>query len=248
MDLDRYVKKLTACKFLQLFIIAQMNQRDSLAYLSKFVRDEKDLHTQVEMGAISTSQLSRKQGMLSTGGFGEVFQYLVAEIRIRMKQTPFIHNYKQLHVIDSSTMPMSLSQYPWATFKKMKAGVRLHMKIVVTKELIVPNKAVLLPAKHTNRTQMDELITIDSGALSLFDRGYLFDQYSFENVQFITWLKDKAKIEVLTEQEPNLENLIFQDAEVYLGSEVNGTKTQNTFRLYKLNLSFTLLLIPHMLV
>lgn len=237
MDLDKYVKKLTAYKFLQLLITAQVNKLDSLAHLSKFVRDEENLHTQIEIDAISTSQLSRKQCMLSPEIFEKIFQHLVAEIQVRMKQTPFIHNYQQLHVIDSSTMTMSLSQYPWATFKKTKAGVRLHMKVVVTKDLIVPDKAVLLPAKHADRTQMDELITIDDGALYLFDRGYIdykkFDQYTFENVRFITRLKEKAKIEVLTEQAADPENLIYQDAEVYLGSEVNGTKTQNTFRLIR---------------
>ncbi|MBE1555666.1 DUF4372 domain-containing protein, partial [Sporosarcina limicola] len=82
MDLDKYVKKLTAYKFLQLLITAQVNKLDSLAHLSKFVRDGEDLHTQIEIDAISTSQLSRKQSMLSPEIFEKVFQHLVAEIQL----------------------------------------------------------------------------------------------------------------------------------------------------------------------
>lgn len=237
MDLDKYVKKLTAYKFLQLLIIAQVNEIESLTRLSKYVRDKEELHKQIDFEAISTSQLSRKQGMLSSNLFEKVFHHLVTEIQIRMKQTPFVHNIGRLHVIDSSTMTMSLSQYPWATFRKTKAGVRLHMRVVVTKELTVPDKAILLPATHADRTQMDELITIDPDALYLFDRGYLdykkYDYYCQKSVRFITRMKKNAKFEVLTEQAADLENLIFQDAEVFLGDERNGTKTQNTLRLIR---------------
>lgn len=237
MDLDKYVKKLTAYKFLQLLIIAQVNEVESLTRLSRYVRDEEKLQKQIDFQAISTSQLSRKQGTLSSEFFEKVFHHLVTEIQIRMRQTPFLHNIGSLHVIDSSTMTMSLSQYPWATFRKTKAGVRLHMRVVVTKDLTVPDKAILLPAIHADRTQMDELITIDPDALYLFDRGYLdykkYNLYCQENVRFITRLKKNAKVEVLTEQEADLENLIFQDAEVFLGDEQNGTKTQYTLRLIK---------------
>ncbi len=101
---------------------------------------------------------------------------------------------------------MSLSQYPWATFRKTKAGVRIHLKVVVTKECTMPEKsAVLLPAKHADRTQMDKLIDIDSHAIHLFDRGYN-DYKQFDRLclayrsPFITRIKKNAEIEVLSEQ------------------------------------------------
>src|SRR5690625_7184105 len=89
-----------------------------------------------------------------------------------MKNKSLIRDICKLLVIDFSTISMSVSQYPWATFRITKAGVRIHLKVVVTKDLTVPDKAVLLPAKHADRTQMDELIDIDSNAIHLFDRRY----------------------------------------------------------------------------
>lgn len=235
IDLDKYVKKLTAYKFLQLLIIGQINKVESLTRLSKYIKDEEQLHKHVEFDAISTAQLSRKQNALSPRIFEKIFHKLVMEIQIKMKQTPFVRDIGRLHVIDSTTMSMSLSQYPWATFRKTKAGVRIHMRVVVTKDLVVPDKAVLLPATHADKTQMNELIDIDPDALYLFDRGYIdykqFDRYCDENLRFISRLKKNAKIEVLTEQEPDPENLILRDAEVFLGDEKNGTKMQNSLRI-----------------
>jgi IS4 transposase len=136
-----------------------------------------------------------------------------------------------------STMSMSLSQYPWATFRKTKAGVRLHLRVVVTKDQTIPDKAVLLPAKHADRTQMDELVEMDSDSIYLFDRGYVdyqkFDHYCLNGLRFITRLKKNAEIEVLNEQEPNPEHLIFQEMEVYFGNHMNGTNMQHTLRLIR---------------
>ncbi|WP_335872307.1 IS4 family transposase, partial [Bacillus sp. 2205SS5-2] len=97
--------------------------------------------------------------------------------------------------------------------------------------------AVLLPATHSDRSQMEELIEIDPDAIQLFDRGYndykQYDRLSNHDVRFITRLKKNAKIEVLNEQAPDPENHIFQDQEVYLGDDQNDTKMKNSLRLIR---------------
>lgn len=237
IDLDKYVKKLTAYKFLQLLILAQMNELDSLTHLSKQSKDGEELKTYLDLEGISTSQLSRKQSALPPALFEKVFHYLVMSVQTQIKQTPIVRDIGRLHVIDSSTMSMSITQYPWATFRKTKAGVRLHLRVVVTKELTVPDKAILLPAKHADRTQMDELIEIDKDALYLFDRGYVdykqFDQYCHQGLRFITRLKKNAEIEVIAEQKVNPEHWIEQDVTVFLGNVQNGTKMENPLRLIR---------------
>ena len=237
VDVDKYVKKFTAYKFLQLMIVAQINELDSLKRVSQKLRNAEEIQTGFQLEGISASQLSRKQRILTPNLFERIFHHLVGEVLARTKKQPIIRDIGQLNVIDSSTMSMSLSQYPWATFRKTKAGVRLHLRVVVTKDQTVPDKAILLPAKHADRTQMDGLIDIDSNAIYLFDRGYVdykkFDYYRLCDLRFITRLKKNAEIEVLNEQTPDPDNLIFQDAEVYLGNGVTGTKMQHTLRLIR---------------
>ncbi|WP_094245248.1 IS4 family transposase [Aeribacillus pallidus] len=235
IDVDKYIKKLTVYKFLQLCIIAQINELESLTKLAKHLKDKEELQTYLEFDAISTSQLSRKLGQLSPQLFEKVFKYLVLKIQGQMKNAPIIRNIGRLLVIDSTTMSMSLSQYPWATFRKTKAGVRLHLKVVVTKDITVPDQGIILPAKHADRTQMDELIEIDPNAIYLFDRGYVdykqFDRLCREGVRFITRLKKNAEIEVLSERIPNPERLIYRDQMVILGNDRNHTKMTHPLRL-----------------
>lgn len=58
---DHYVKKITAYNFLQLFIIAQLDESESLSALSNQMKNTNIY----EYESISTSQLSRKQRTLS---------------------------------------------------------------------------------------------------------------------------------------------------------------------------------------
>lgn len=235
-NLDKYVKKLTAYRFFQLIIIAQLNEIASLTRVSKQTKDKDDIQKQLGFESISTSQLSRKLNQLPSEMFERIFRYLTMKIQTKMSShSPFIRDITRLNVIDSSTMSMSLNQYPWAKFRKTKAGVRLHLRVIVTKDNTIPDKAKLLPAIHSDRSQMDELIDIDPDTIYLFDRGYIdykqFEKLCLSEVQFITRLKKNAKIEVLSEQVPDTDQLIFKDQEVYLGNPVSGTQMSQTLRL-----------------
>jgi len=236
INLDKYTKKLTTYKFFQLMVIAQLYDTDSLTRISKQTKDKKEIQKQVGFHSISTSQLSRKLSQIPPKLFEKVFRHLAMKVQSQLTcQSPFVRDITRLHVIDSSTMSMSLSQYPWATFRKTKAGVRLHLRVVVTKELTIPDKGVLLPATHSDRSQMNELIDIDLDAIYLFDRGYNdykeFDKLCDTGQRFITRLKKNAEIEVLCEQMPDPENLIFKDQEVFLGNTVADTKMTYSLRL-----------------
>jgi IS4 transposase len=232
IDIDKYVKKLTAYKFLQLIMYAQLKELKSLTHLSGRLKNEEELQTHIEFDAISTSQLSRKLGNMSPELFEKLFHHLVRSIQMQMKTAPITQKIRRLHAIDSTTISMSIGQYPWATFRKTKSGVRVHLKVLVTKDFTIPVDGIMLPAKHADRTQMSELIEMDPDTINLFDRGYTdykqFDVLCRLNVRFITKMKKNAQIEVLSEQQPN-SDIIFKDQDVILG---NGrTKMEHTLRL-----------------
>lgn len=94
---------------------------------------------------ISPSQLSRKQSDPSPKIFEKVFKHLVLEVQAKTKNKSLLRDIGRLMVIDSTTMSMSLGEHPWATFRKTKAGIKFHLRIVMTKDLTVPYKAAILP-------------------------------------------------------------------------------------------------------
>lgn len=99
---------------------------ESLTRISHKLRNTEEIQTSFLLEGISTSQLSRKQRILTPRMFEKIFQHLVGEILARTKNQCLIRDIGRLNVIDSSTMSMSLSQYPWVTFCKTKAGVKQH--------------------------------------------------------------------------------------------------------------------------
>src|SRR5690606_38310233 len=103
-NVDKYVKKFTAYKFLQLMIVAQLNQLESLNRISKKLKNTKEIQMNFLLEGISTSQLSRKQRILTPQMFERIFHYLVREILTRTKSQPVIHKIRRLKVVDSSTM------------------------------------------------------------------------------------------------------------------------------------------------
>lgn len=226
--IDRYVKKLTAYRFFLVFIIAQLNATDSLNSLSGYQKNNESFQSLVGFKAISKSQLSRKQNALPSEIFEKVFNHLAGAVQVRMKNTPQFGDVGKLRAIDSTTMSMSFSQYPWAKFRQTKAGVRLHLSVVVTKDLTVLDKAVLTPAQHADRSQMDALVDVDSDAIQLFDRGYndytQFEALCEHDAQFVTKLKKNTTVEVLDAQAPDLNHPIFSDQTVVLGNAQNNTR------------------------
>lgn len=58
-------------KFLQLLIVAQINEMDGLTELSRYSKDGEELQLHLHLDGISTSQLSRKQSYLVDAELGE---------------------------------------------------------------------------------------------------------------------------------------------------------------------------------
>jgi hypothetical protein len=43
----------------------------------------------------------------------------------------------------------------WATFRKTKAGIKLHLRLKFFKNNVLPDEAVITPTKPADKAQMD---------------------------------------------------------------------------------------------
>lgn len=86
----------------------------------------------------------------------QVFERLVNRI-LTTYRTP-AHRSK-IKLIDSATVALCLQKYKWATFRKSKAGIKLHMRLAfVGEEDVIPEKATITNTRKNDRTQLDELV------------------------------------------------------------------------------------------
>lgn len=143
--------------------------------------------------------------------------------------------FGRLYLIDSTTISHCLSQYPWVYFRKTKAGIKVHLRLKFHDKEVLPDKAVITPAKPADKTQMDTLVVEEEkDALNVFDRGYVdykkFDSYCENGTRFVSCLKSNALVEVVEELPLNLESNIKKDQLVYLGKD-GTTKMQHPLRL-----------------
>jgi putative transposase len=126
MKLDYYTKKLTTESFLKLLLFAQLEEIESLHALSDCLFDDQ-LQKGVDLNSISISQLSRRLNGINPDLFQKLFLDLVAKIHAK---THYTKRVMPLKIIDSSTLPLNLTNHKWAEFRKTKAGVKLHLRLV----------------------------------------------------------------------------------------------------------------------
>ena len=129
----------------------------------------------------------------------------------------------RLRLIDSTTISLCLTQFPWAKFRKTKGGIKVHLGLRFFEHGVLPDVAVITPAKPADKTQMDALVIEEKDALNVFDRGYIdykkFDQYCEENIRFVTRLKGNAVIEVVAKLPVDPGGPIEKHQIVYLGKK-----------------------------
>jgi IS4 transposase len=219
--LDSYVKKLDTLAFLLIFIEAQLKQRRGLREIMREVQNNEEFHRALGITSISASQLSRKNNKLDP----EVLQAILCDLMTQLHRLrlPVSARLGIVKIIDSTTMSLCLNKYKWATFRKSKAGVKLHLRVTFADpDHVYPDKAVVTPAKPADHTQMDFLID-ETDATYLMDRGYLdygkYDNYCSNGIRFVSRLKNNAVIEEVEELPVASGSKILRDVKVVLGKD-----------------------------
>lgn len=225
---DRYAKKLHTPQLIELIALAQLEQQRGLRDISHSLHDDQ-LSQAIGLDSISASQISRRLRDLPI----QVLQSLFHEVKIQAgKELGFdavCQELGRIRLIDSTTISLCLSQFPWAEFRKTKGGVKLHLGLRFHEQGVLPEEAVITPAKPADKTQMDALVLEEADALNVFDRGYVdykkFDRYCENSIRFVTRLKGNAVIEVLEEFPTSPDSPIKRERIVRLGNEgVNKMK------------------------
>lgn len=88
--------------------------------------------------------------------------YAKEDFGLQLKETAF--------ALDSSTIDLCLSVFPWARFRKTKSGVKLHTLLDLRGN--IPSFVSVTDAKVHDVNILDKLI-IEPGAIYIMDRAYL---------------------------------------------------------------------------
>jgi len=115
---------------------------------------------------------------------------------------PVTHTFKfknKLLSLDSSTISLCLNLFPWATFRRTKGAVKLHL--LLDHDGYLPTFAYISNGKKHDVT-VARTVPLARGSIVVIDRGYndykLFASWTAQGIFFVTRLKDNADYEVVS--------------------------------------------------
>ncbi len=126
--------------------------------------------------------------------FETVFYQLLGRCQAEAKGQKRKFRFKhKLLSLDSTVIPLCLSAFDWAQYKRAKGAVKLHL--VLDHDGYLPSYAVLTEGKTADITAAHQM-SFAAGTMLVFDRGYAdYDWWlslTRQKVHFVTRLKDCA--------------------------------------------------------
>ncbi|ANE41121.1 hypothetical protein JM64_03290 [Fervidobacterium ngatamarikiense] len=233
MGVDKYAKKLNSLQLVEIIAFAQMEQLNGLRDISNSFNDPQ-FSRAINLESISFSQIARRLRDLPPEFIRLLFSYLTTRVGQEIGFANLRNMVGRIYLIDSTTISLCLSQYRWAEFRRTKGGVKLHLRLKFCEEEVLPDKAIVTPARPADKTQMDALVVEEKEALNVFDRGYVdykkFDRYCEEGIRFASRLKGNALVTVVKDLPLNPDSKVKQDRIAYLGKD-GVTKMKHPLRL-----------------
>jgi hypothetical protein len=103
--------------------------------------------------------------------FSDFAHVLIEQARLLYAEEPFGAELKEAaYALDSTTIDLCLSLFPWAKFRRHKAAIKLHT--LLTLRGCFPTVVILTTGKVHDVNILDQLV-YEPGAFYIADRGYL---------------------------------------------------------------------------
>jgi len=121
----------------------------------------------------------------------------------------------KLMSLDSTTISLCLSLFPWARYRRTKGAVKLHL--LLDHDGYLPTFALISDGKKHDVTVARQL-SFAPGSIVVVDRGYtdyrLFARWTQDGVFFVTRMKDNASYRVVEQREVPMHRNILSDERI----------------------------------
>jgi len=176
---------------------AQLTYRDSLADIEVCLRSHPDqLYHMGFRSTIAHNTLARANQSRDWRIYHDLAQSLIARARRLYASEPFgVELEHTVYALDSTTIDLCLSLFPWARFRSTKAAVKLHTLIDLRGP--IPTMISVSEGKMADVKILDQLI-LEPGAFYVMDRGYVdfqrLHRFALAGAFFVTRWKRGIKL------------------------------------------------------
>ncbi len=151
---------------------AQITYRQSLRDIETCLRamQPKLYHCGIR-GNVSRTTLAKANENRDWRIYADFAQVLISKARTLYANEDFgIQLNRETYALDSTTIDLCISLFPWAKFRKHKAAVKIHTLMDLKGS--IPTFIRITDGKVHDVNILDELI-LEPGAIYIMDRGYL---------------------------------------------------------------------------
>jgi len=166
------VRKLPCYEQFAVMAFAQLTWRESLRDIETCLRalGSKLYHSGIRQPT-ARSTLADANETRDWRIFADFAQVLIRQAASLYAHEPFAAELQQAaYALDSTTIDLCLSLFPWATFRRRKAAIKLHT--VLTLQGHFPTVVIITPGSVHDVNILDQLV-YEAGSFYIMDRGYL---------------------------------------------------------------------------
>jgi len=190
------VRKFTCLDQFLCMAFAQITYRESLRDIEVCLRSQSTkLYHMGIRGNICRSTLADANEIRDWRIYADLAHSLIATARALYSKDAFLEELDEtVYALDSTTIDLCLSVFPWATFRKSKGAIKLHTLLDLKGN--IPTFIHISDGKLHDVNALD-LISLEPGAFYVMDRGYVdFERlYVFTDIAafFVTRAKTNIK-------------------------------------------------------
>jgi Transposase DDE domain/Domain of unknown function (DUF4372) len=207
---------------LSMQLTARASLRDGIASLK--ARLKSLYHLGVKPVARSTFADANHQRPAS------FFAALFASMYQRCQPVTPKHKFKfknKLYSLDATVVSLCLTLFPWASFRRTKAGVKLHT--LLDYDGYLPAFLAITPARE-HEIKKARTLNLPKGSIVVEDLGYTdyawYGQLTVQKIFFVTRQKSSARFRVLAQRPVNTALGLVSDETI----ELTGTKGQECLK------------------
>jgi hypothetical protein len=171
-DGERKIKRFSCLDQYLCLSFAQLTWRESLRDIEACLRAQSSkLYHLGFRAAIARNTLANANAVRDWRIYADFAQHLIAIARRLYADDPLaIELDDTVYALDSTTIDLCLSVFPWAPFRSTKAAVKLHTLLDLRGN--IPSFIFISDGKMHDVNILDRLV-LEAGAFYVMDRGYV---------------------------------------------------------------------------
>jgi hypothetical protein len=227
---DRYKKRFSAKNLLTILMYAQAAWKDSLRDIETSLNVLRNKHYHRWLWSIKRSTIAYNNNHYDSSLFETIYYELNKEISHFLGARKF--NY---FALDSTTISLSLSLFPWAKHRTKKWWLKMHM--LLDNYSLIPQIITITDAKTADIKGAKKMWienTLVAGDFLLEDRGYVdYDWYNTLNQKWIFFVtRAKTSMDYIVIQKKNIGiNWVIKEEVVELFHPKTQEKYQEPLRM-----------------